>query len=229
MARLSPRWIVAAVIVLSLAGWKSADAEVRLNIVVDSLRPGGVILGAYAYCVSAKRAHATTGPNRSPAIAWSKGPTGTRSYALIVVDPDVPTSFVNANKEGVTLPAGMKRRPYYHWVLADIPPSVTKLPEAAGSKDASPKPAGSSKWGREGLNDYGDARGAYDGPCPPWNDAIVHHYHFQIYALNVAHLSLPAGFTGPDALKAFQGHVLARGETVGLYALNPAVVKTLGH
>jgi Raf kinase inhibitor-like YbhB/YbcL family protein len=227
MVRLRGLFVLAAALLLG-ASWASvAAAQARLNVVVDTLRPGGVILGAYAYCVPAKNAHSTTGPNRSPEIAWSQGPAGTRSYALIVVDTDVPTSFTTADKEGMTIPASMKRRPYYHWLLVDIPPSVTKLPEDAGSKDASPKPAGASKWGMEGLNDYGGGRGAYDGPCPPWNDAIVHHYHFQVYALNVAHLSLPAGFTGPAVVKALQGHVLARGEIVGLYTQNPAVAKRL--
>ncbi|HLW47919.1 MAG TPA: YbhB/YbcL family Raf kinase inhibitor-like protein [bacterium] len=227
MARLRLFLILAAVGLLGVSWGPAAAAQARLNMVVDSLRPGGVILGAYAYCVTAKRNHDTTGPNRSPEIAWSRGPSGTRSYALVVVDTDVPTVFTNANKEGRVIPAGMKRRPYYHWVLVDIPPSMIKLPEDAGSKDAAPKPAGPSKYGVEGLNDYGDGRGAYDGPCPPWNDAIVHHYHFQVYALNVAHLSLPAGFTGPDVVKAIQGHMLARGEIVGLYTLNPVVAKTL--
>lgn len=229
MARFRPFLLLPAALLLVASWGPLAAAQARLNIVVDSLRPGGVILGAYAYCLPAKVGHTEGGPNRSPEIAWSKGPSGTRSYALIVVDTDVPTVFTNANKEGQTIPASMKRRPFYHWVLVDIPPSVTKLPEDAGSKNASPKPAGPSKWGVEGLNDYGGGRGAYDGPCPPWNDTIVHHYHFQIYALNVAHLSLPSGFTGPDAVKAIQGHVLARGEIVGLYTQNPAVAKKLRH
>jgi Raf kinase inhibitor-like YbhB/YbcL family protein len=219
--------ILLAALLIGAPPGPTAAAEARLNVTVDGLRSGGVILGVYAYCVPAKKAHATTGPNRSPEIAWSKGPSGTRSYALIVVDPDVPVVFTNADKEGVTIPASMQRRPFYHWLLVDIPPSITKLPEDAGSKDASAKPAGPSKFGVHGLNDFGDGRGAYDGPCPPWNDAIVHHYHFEVYALSVAHLSLPSGFMGPDVVKAIQGHVLAQGEIVGRYALNPAVAKKL--
>jgi Raf kinase inhibitor-like YbhB/YbcL family protein len=218
---------LAIAVLLAASGGPTAAAQARLNMVVDSLRPGGVILGAYAYCVTSKKGHATTGPNRSPEIQWSKGPSGTRSYAFILVDTDVPTSFTTADKEGITIPASMKRRPFYQWVLVDIPASATKLPEDAGSKDASMKAPGRSKWGVEGLNDYGDGRGAYDGPCPPWNDMAVHHYHFQIYALNVEHLSVPSNFMGPDAVKAIQGHILARGEIVGRYSLNPAVAKRL--
>jgi Raf kinase inhibitor-like YbhB/YbcL family protein len=227
MARFRPLFLLAAGVLLAVSWALMAAAQARLNVVVDGLRPGAVILGAYAYCVPAKLGHTEGGPNRSPEIGWSKGPAGTRSYALIVVDTDVPTVFTNANREGTTIPASMKRRPFYQWVLVDIPPSVTKLPEDAGSKDPAAKPAGPSKWGIEGLNDYGGGRGAYDGPCPPWNDTIVHHYHFQIYALNVGRLSLPARFMGPDAVKAIQGHVLARGEIVGVYTQNPAVAKRL--
>jgi len=218
--------LLAAVLFGALPG-PAATVDARLDVTVDGLRPDRVILEVYAYCVPAKKGHATTGPNRSPEIAWSKGPSGTRSYVLIVVDPDVPVVLTNANREDVTIPASMKRQPFYHWLLVDIPPSITTLPEDAGSKDASPKPAGPSKFGLHGLNDFGDGRGAYDGPCPPWNDAVVHHYHFEVYALGVAHLSLPSGFMGPDVVKAIQGHVLARGEIVGLYALNPAVAKNL--
>ncbi|MHB8731720.1 MAG: hypothetical protein ACYDAB_08015 [bacterium] len=62
---------------------------------------------------------------------------------------------------------------------------------------------------------------------PPWNDVIVHHRRFQVYALDVARLPLPATFTGPDVVKALRGHVLARGEVAGLYTQNPDVARTL--
>ena len=65
--------------------------------------------------------------------------------------------------------------------------------------------------------DYGD----YDGCCPPWNDSIIHHYHFTLYALDVATVDLPDQFTGADALAAIKGHVLAEGRRSGTYSLNP--------
>ncbi len=203
-----------------------------LTVTVDSLRPGGVILGAYAYCVPAKVGHSTGGPNRSPAISWSKGPAGTASYAIITVDTDVPTVFDSANKEGQVIPATLKRRDFYHWVLVDIPATVTGLPVAADStrRIAEGKPVGPTPNGLRGANDFGrpGSHGGYDGPCPPWNDAIVHHYHFQVYALNVAHLGLSGGFSGLDAMKAIRGHVLAMGEVVGLYTQNPDVARQIG-
>ena len=89
----------------------------------------------------------------------------------------------------------------------------------------------SPKVGVRGVNDYtkwfasdpemkGDY-GGYDGPCPPWNDSILHHYHFIVYALDVPSLALSGRFTGADAEKAMAGHVLARGEVMGTYTLSP--------
>lgn len=208
-------------------GAPAAGAQARLSVSVDHLTTGRVILGAYAYCVPAKIGHTAPGPNRSPAISWSHGPAGTESYAIVVVDTDVPTVFTSANKEGQVIPASLPRRDFYHWLLVDIPPSITALAEGADSKDPSAKAAGPTPNGARGLNDYGDGRAGYDGPCPPWNDTIVHHYHFQVYALGVDHLALPAAFRGADVVRAMRGHVLARGEVVGLYTQNPNVARTL--
>ena len=85
----------------------------------------------------------------------------------------------------------------------------------------------------QGLNNYtdwfaGDADmggdyGGYDGPCPPWNDSILHHYHFRLYALDVDSLGLEGRFGGPEALAAMEGHILDQTEVVGTYTLNPDV------
>ena len=63
----------------------------------------------------------------------------------------------------------------------------------------------------------------YDGPCPPWNDSIVHRYHFRIYALDVDRLHLADGFTVTELRVAMDGHVLAEAEVMGTYTLNPAL------
>ena len=60
-------------------------------------------------------------------------------------------------------------------------------------------------------------------PCPPWNDAIVHHYVFTLYALDTARLDVAPRFTGADVVRAIQGHVLAQATVTGRYSLNPAV------
>ena len=216
--------VVGPTVALSLP---SAHAQATLNVTVDHFRTGSVVPPLYAFCVAAATGHTAAGQNVSPAISWSRGPSGTASYAIVVVDLDVPTIFTDANKPGRIISASAKRRPWYHWLLVDIPSSITSLPEGADSKDGAVKPAGPTPNGVRGLNDYGGGRAGYDGPCPPWNDAIVHHYHFRVYALNVAHLPLPADFKPADALRVSQPHVLAWGEVVGLYTQNPDVAKTL--
>jgi hypothetical protein len=90
--------------------------------------------------------------------------------------------------------------------------------------------AGASAEIRQGLNDYtmwfesdpdmsGDYFG-YDGPCPPWNDSLVHHYEFTIFALGVDRLDLPRAFAGQDARDAMVEHVLASASLTGTYTLN---------
>ena len=74
-----------------------------------------------------------------------------------------------------------------------------------------------------GDADMGGTYRGYDGPCPPWNDAIAHRYVFTIQALDVSELSLPDPFTVDDLEQAMAGHVLASAELTGLYSLNPDV------
>ena len=97
----------------------------------------------------------------------------------------------------------------------------------AGGKLNPEGPSGS----RQGINDYtgfmadnpelkGDYFG-YDGPCPPWNDEIVHHYHFVLYATDLDHCPVEGRFTGTDVLSAIDGHILGEARITGTYALNP--------
>src|SRR5918995_1573094 len=87
---------------------------------------------------------AAEGGNRSPHLRWSGAPEGTQSFALLCVDPDVPADFSDANQEGKTLPEDAPRRDFTHWLLVDISPDVTELPEGAGSDGivAGGKPTG---------------------------------------------------------------------------------------
>ena len=63
----------------------------------------------------------------------------------------------------------------------------------------------------------------YDGPCPPWNDELIHHYVFTLYAVEVPRLAVTGNFTGADALVALAGRVLAQASLTGVYTLNPAL------
>jgi Raf kinase inhibitor-like YbhB/YbcL family protein len=191
--------------------------------------------------VPAAQGHSANGPNKNPAIRWSKGPYGTQSYALIVVDTDVPSVFDDANKEGKTIPAGMKRINFYHMILVDIPLAKTSLAEGADANGITQggKTPGPTANGIRGINDYtaaftGDPKmagnyGGYDGPCPPWNDKRLHHYHFRVYALDVPSLVLTGTFGAKEAEAAIAKHILAKGELVGTYTQNPDLMKPKKH
>jgi Raf kinase inhibitor-like YbhB/YbcL family protein len=210
-----------------------------LKVSVDSFRNGKTIPDKHAFCNPAAEGHVKPGEDKSPRISWSKGPAGTKSYAIIATDPDVPSIRTDMNQEGKSLSSAMPRVVFYHWVLVDIPPTVTSLAEGADSdgRVVRGKPATPTKAGVRGVNDYtkvfannDQMKGqyfGYDGPCPPWNDEIVHHYHFTVYALSAPTLNLSGPFGGPEAVAAMNGLVLAKGEVVGLYAQNPAVMAKL--
>jgi len=180
--------------------------------------------------------HVELSRNRNPDFAWADAPAGTRSFALLCVDPDVPSRGDDVNQAGKVVPASLPRVDFHHWALVDLPASHASIArgEHADGVVARGKPGPAAKHGaRHGINDYtawfaGDAAMAgdyhgYDGPCPPWNDAIVHRYVFTLYALDVPTLALPGRFTGADVLRAMEGHVLAQASVTGRYALNPSV------
>ena len=174
--------------------------------------------------------------NISPEVSWSEAPQETRSFALIVSDPDVPSAGDDVNIEGREVPADLPRVPFFHWVLVDLPVNVTAIAQGAAASGitAGGKPVGESLGGIAGANDYtgwfasdpamAGTYGGYDGPCPPWNDSIMHHYHFEVFALDVDTLDIaPSDLTGPTALAAMEGHILARAAHMGTYSLNAAV------
>jgi len=205
----------------------------RFSVHIDAWPHGAAIPPRFAF--SQPGTPDSPSDNISPAIRWANVPAGTRSFALICHDPDVPSSGEDVNQAGKVVPASLPRVDFFHWVLVDIPAAVSGLDEGAGGRGitARGKPVGATAQGVTGRNDYtgwfaGDADmggtyGGYDGPCPPWNDSIVHHYHFTVYALDVATLGLQGAFSGQDALAAMQGHVLARASHMGTYSMNPAV------
>jgi hypothetical protein len=181
--------------------------------------------------------HVELSDNMSPHLAWSHLPAGTSSLVLVCHDPDVPSRPDDVNKEGITVPASLPRVDFYHWVLVDIAPGQESVGAGEFSDGIAPKgkPGPDAARGtRQGINNYtdwfaGDPDMAgkyfgYDGPCPPWNDEIVHHYHFTLYATDLARCPVEGEFTAPDVLKAIEGHVLAKAVVIGTYALNPSAV-----
>ncbi|HET7791152.1 MAG TPA: YbhB/YbcL family Raf kinase inhibitor-like protein [Gemmatimonadales bacterium] len=130
------------------------------------------------------------GADRSPALAWSGGPKETRSFALIMDDPDAP------------------RGTWVHWVLYHLPATVAGLPENVATTAELPALGGA----RQGNNSW--PRIGYGGPCPP--PGKPHRYFFKLYALDVG-LDLAPGATKADLERAMQGHVRASAELFGTY------------
>lgn len=175
--------------------------------------------------------------NFNPQFAWSDVPEGVKSFALLCVDPDVPTVPDDVNVEGREVSADLPRAEFFHWVLVDMPARFRTLEEGHFSNGirarGKPGPQTHIDGVRQGINDYtswfaGDAEMSgdyygYDGPCPPWNDARVHRYVFTLYALDVDALALPERFGGKEVLQAMDGHVLDSASWTGTYTLNPAL------
>jgi Raf kinase inhibitor-like YbhB/YbcL family protein len=190
----------------------------------------------YAFCAPDPKAHVTLSNNRNPGMDWTDLPMGTRSLALICHDYDVPSKADDVNKDGRTIPASLARIDFFHWVLVDLDPHSGPIRAGEFSDGVTPRGKGGPQGPRatrQGVNDYtrwfaGDAdmKGdyfGYDGPCPPWNDTIIHHYVFTLYALDVPQLAVTGNFRGPDVLNAMKGHVLGEAKLTGLYSLNPDV------
>jgi len=133
------------------------------------------------------------GGNRSPHLAWNGAPEGTKSYAIVLHDPDAPTGTG-----------------FFHWIVFNIPADVTELSEGAGSAEGSGLPSGAA----HGHTDFGAT--GYGGPAPPPGHG-PHRYNFHVYALDIPRLD--AGATTTAALLRFMmlGHVVGEGLLTGIY------------
>jgi hypothetical protein len=128
------------------------------------------------------------GSDTSPELTWTGVPEGTKTFALIVHDPDAP-----------------RAGGWTHWVVFNIPVTVNHIAEDA------PKNGRLQGGGVQGLNDGG--RQGYMGPCPP---SGTHRYYFRLFALNT-NLELPETAKKADLEKAMQGHIVAQAELMGRY------------
>ncbi len=130
------------------------------------------------------------GEDLSPEVSWEDAPAGTKSFALIVEDPDAPMGT------------------FTHWVVYDLPASTRKLNRGDGNK------AVSEGGLKNGHTDFG--RMGYGGPCPPKGHGR-HRYYFKLIALDVDTLGLPSGASKNEVLMAMKDHVLAEATTMGVY------------
>ena len=194
------------------------------------------IPGDFAFCLPDPAHHVCLGRNFNPQLKWDDVPSATKSLAIICHDPDVPSRGDDVNQEGRSVPASLPRVDFFHWILFDLSPNLREIKQGEFSKEVTPrgKPGPATLHGaRQGLNDYtgwfagdNDMRGdyfGYDGPCPPWNDEIIHHYVFTVFALDLERLPLEGKLTGKQVREAMAGHILDQASLTGLYTLNPAV------
>ena len=179
------RFIVAGLVTLLTTPPTGASAQgassMTLSLTSSAFAEGGEIPTRYT----------CEGQDVSPPLGWSQPPSGTKSLALIVDDPDAPD------------PKAPKMT-WVHWVLYNLPPTTGQLAEAV---ERTALPAGT----REGLNDW--KRPGYGGPCPPIGR---HRYFHKLFALDtiLPDLGRP---TKAELEKAMQGHVLAGAQLVGTY------------
>jgi len=171
--------------------------------------------------------------NLNPPLAWSEAPVGTKSFALICHDFDVPSRGDDVNQTDREVPQDLPRVDFFHWVLVDLPAALHRIAEGEFSSafTARGKAGPATLHGaRHGINDFtgwfaGDAQMAgdyygYDGPFPPFNDSLVHHYVFTLYALAVERAPVEGRFTGAQVREAIYPHVLAEATCSGTYTLN---------
>jgi len=177
---------IAAAIVLAGAGTASAAP---FTLTSPSIKNNGNIEQKYAGNIMG-----CTGENKSPALEWKNPPKDTKSFVLMVHDPDAPTG------------SG-----FWHWVVYNIPADATSIPEGAGDAAG----AGLPKGAVQSNTDM--AKPGYIGPCPP--PGPKHHYNFMLYALKVDKIDIPPGATA--AFVGFNANMNAIGKPAkltGVYA-----------
>jgi len=134
------------------------------------------------------------GGNMSPALQWRNPPEETRSFAVTVLDLDVPSGG-----------------DWWHWIIINIPASVTGLVKGAGNPQAHLAPSGTVQL----RNDFG--KSGYGGPCPPSGDK-PHRYEFTVYALNIAKLPLDESTPAITAAYSLREHMLDKVSLMATYS-----------
>ncbi|MDS4014864.1 MAG: YbhB/YbcL family Raf kinase inhibitor-like protein [Candidatus Accumulibacter sp.] len=160
------------------------------TLVSPQIKPQGMINAQQVY-----NGFGCTGENVSPALEWKNPPPGTKSFAVLVHDPDAPTGGSG----------------WWHWLVINLPAGASGLPLAAGKADGSALPAGAVQ-----INtDFGGP--GWGGPCPPVGDK-AHRYHFTVYAMKLEKLELPAGASAALAGFMVNANSLGKATLTGLYA-----------
>ena len=185
------RFVVPALVLASVSAFASAGSQApkKFTLTSPDVHQGQKIPNQYAASVMG-----CTGTNQSPALSWSGAPAKTKSFAITMYDPDAPTG------------SG-----WWHWVVYNIPASVTKLGVGAGDPAKHLLPAGAV----QGNNDGGMP--GYMGPCPPAGDK-PHHYHITVFALDTDKIDAPANATAAYVGFNLHAHTVAKAELTALYS-----------
>jgi Raf kinase inhibitor-like YbhB/YbcL family protein len=184
------RHVTSALLVAMLAALSSAGAQKAAKFTVTSpdLHEGQKMASAQVF-----NGMGCTGSNTSPALEWHGAPANTKSYAITLYDPDAPTG------------SG-----WWHWVVYNIPGSVTKLAAGAGDPKKNLLPPGAA----QGNTDFGAP--GYGGACPPAGDK-PHHYHLTVFALDTDKLDIPATATAAYVGFNLHAHTVAKAELNTVY------------
>ena len=180
-------WIAA--LGVSALGASVADAQ-NMSLTSSEIKEGGTIANEQVF-----KGFGCTGGNVSPGLSWSGAPSGTKSFAVSIYDPDAPTG------------SG-----WWHWVVFNIPANVTSLPKGAGDVKTKLMPKGAI----QSRTDFGT--GGYGGPCPPTGDK-PHRYQITVFAVDVDKLPDAKNDTASAALVGFDLHFhsLAKATLTGMY------------
>jgi Raf kinase inhibitor-like YbhB/YbcL family protein len=166
----------------------SAHAQ-QFKLSSPDIKPNGTIADEQVF-----NGFGCAGKNISPALAWSGAPRGTKSFALLVHDPDAPTGGAG----------------WWHWVMIDLPATAKELPKGAGKADGSALPAGAVQVN----TDFGGP--GWGGPCPPVGDK-PHRYNFTLHALKVDKLEVPQGATASLAGFMVNANSIGKATLTGRY------------
>jgi Raf kinase inhibitor-like YbhB/YbcL family protein len=178
--------VVAGAAVGSLTGTKTVEAA-AFTLTSAAFKNNAAIPEKYSF-----NAMGCTGQNVSPPLEWKNPPAGTKSFALMVHDPDAPTG------------SG-----WWHWVAYDIPADTTSLPEGAGGGTGLPKGA------VQGTTDFG--KPGYGGPCPPPGSG-KHHYNFTLFALKVDKIEVPPGASAAMVGFNVKANAIASAKLTGIFS-----------
>jgi Raf kinase inhibitor-like YbhB/YbcL family protein len=171
-----------------------ALAAASVNAAGFTLTSADMKAGAMMSTKQVFKGFGCTGDNISPALAWSGAPAGTKSFALLVHDPDAPTGGAG----------------WWHWVAYNIPADAKGIDGGAGTADGAKMPKGAAQT----KTDFGAP--GYGGACPPEGHG-KHHYHFTLHALKVDKLDIPADATASLAGFMINANSMGKAKLTSIY------------